>query len=196
MIDKWWAVTKRIVIKQSSNNGEILTCPGHSRAALLDSLHRSSGCAVLENDPQLGETLVQLQQGGKEALFRRQDGHIARGWDFAMQVEDHILTLHLSEDGIELGVVDHARRGVGSHTGRVTLDTSDASLLGLNDRLRGHGLMEIQRHEIVHIGLDGLQALLVLKRTVNGSHRRDQVRLVDNIQGYYVVPISKQQYKG
>lgn len=161
--------------------GRALTCSCNSRAALLDSLNRSSGGAVLENDPQLGETLVQLEQGWKEALLCRQNGHITRGRDFAVQVEDHILTLHLSEDGVELSVVDDARGGVSSNTSRVTLNASDAALLGIDDGLGRHGLMEIQRHEIVHIRLDGLETLLVLKRAVNGGHGRDQVRLVKDI---------------
>lgn len=160
----------------------VLTCSGNSRATLLDSLNRSGGGAVLENDPQLGKFLVQLEQGWQEALLCCQNGHIALGWDFTVQVEDHILTLHLSEDGVELSVVDDARGGVSSDTGRVTLDASDAALLGIDDGLRGDSLMEIQRHEIVHIGLNGLQTLLVLKRAVNGGHGRDQVRLVKDIQ--------------
>lgn len=94
-----------------------------------------------------------------------------------MQVQNHLLLLHLCEHGIELGIVDDTGGGVGRHTGRVTLDTGDAALLSFDNGFRGHGLVEVQRHEEVHIGLESLQALLVVQGTVDGGNGWHQVRL-------------------
>lgn len=111
---------------------------------------------MLQDNPKFGELLVQLQKGGKEALLCRQHGHIALGGDLSVQVKDYALTLHLRKYGIELRVVDDTSRGVGSYTRRVTLNTGDTALLGIDDGFRRNSLVEVKRHEEIYVGLNGL----------------------------------------
>lgn len=146
--------------------------------ALLHSIHSRSSGTVLQNDAQLGELGVQLKELGKESLLRGQHGHVPARGTFSVQIQNHILPLHLLENGVKLRVVDHAGRGVGRHTGRVTLDTNNATLLGFNDGLRGHGLVKVQRHKEVDIRLEGLEALLVVQSTVDGRDGWHKVGLL------------------
>lgn len=127
---------------------------------------------------------MQLQQGGKEALLRRQDSYIASGRDLSVKIQNHVLTLHLCKNRVKLGVIHHARGRVGGNACWVALDTGDAALLGFDDGLRGHGLVEVQRHEEVHIGFNGLQALLVVERAVDSCHWRHQVGLNLSFQSH------------
>lgn len=46
-----------------------VTCSCNSRAAFLDSLDCGGGGTVLQDNPKLGELLVQLQKGGKKPLL-------------------------------------------------------------------------------------------------------------------------------
>lgn len=94
-----------------------------------------------------------------------------------MQIEDHVLTLHLRKDGVEGSIVDDAGARVGGHAGWVALDTGDTALLGLADGLGSDGLVQVQRHEVVDIGFEGLEALLVIQSAVDGRDGRDQVGL-------------------
>lgn len=150
---------------------------GNGRATLLDSLDGSRSGAVLQDDAELGELGMQLSQFGQEPLLGRQDRHVTLGGSLTVEVQDQALTLHLGEDGIEGSVVDHAGARVGRHTGGVALDTGDAALLGLDDGLGGDRLVQVEGHEVVDIGLNGLQALLVVEGMVDGRDRRDQVGL-------------------
>lgn len=63
----------------------------------------------------------------------------------------------------------HAR-GVGFHA-------RDASGFCLADHLGRDVLVQVQRHQVVNIGLDGAQALAVLQGCFDGSHGRDKVGL-------------------
>lgn len=94
-----------------------------------------------------------------------------------MQVEDHVLTLHLRENGVEGCVVDDAGARIGGHAGRVALDAGDTALLSLDDGLGCDGFVQVQRHEVVDVRLEGLQALLVVQSTVDGRDGRNQVGL-------------------
>jgi hypothetical protein len=49
----------------------------------------------------------------------------------------------------------------GSNTSWVRLYTRDTRLLRLTDDLWGDGLMQIQRHEVVYIWLDGAETVPV-----------------------------------
>lgn len=127
----------------------------NSRTTFLDGFDGGSGSAMLQDDAKLGEALVQLEQGGKETFLGRQDGHVTLRRHFTVKVEDHVLTLHFGEHGVELGVVDDARGGVGGHARGVALDAGDALLLRFDDGLRGHRLVEVEGHEVVDIGFNG-----------------------------------------
>lgn len=148
---------------------------------LFDSLDSRSGGAVLQDDAELGELGMELSQNGQEPLLRGQDRHVASGGALAVQVQNQSLTLHLSEDRVERRVVDHAGARVGGYTGRVALDSGDTALLGFNDGLRGDCLVQIQRHEVVDIGLNGLQALLVVQGMVDGGDGGHQVGLRNRV---------------
>lgn len=146
-------------------------------SALLDSLDSRRGGAVLQDNAELGELGVQLSQDGQEPLLRRQHRDIALGGSLTVEVQDQTLTLHLGEDRIEGGVVDNAGARVGRHTSGVALDTGDAALLSLDDGLGGDRLVQVKGHEVVDIGLDSLQALLVVEGMVDGRDGWDQVGL-------------------
>jgi hypothetical protein len=165
------------------------------RTALLHSLHSRSSGTVLQNDAQLGELGVQLKELGNESLLRGQHCHVTSRRTFSVQIQNHILSFHFLENGVELRVVDHAGRGVGRHTSWVTLDTNNAALLGFNDGLRGHGLVQIQRHKEVDIRLKGLEALLVVQSTVDGRDRWHKVGLLSvldiALKTGFVSPIKK-----
>lgn len=87
-----------------------------------------------------------------------------------MKIEDHVLPFHLRKDGVEYRIVHHSRGRIGGDTGRIALHTGDASLLSLDNGLRGDALVEVQRHQVVYIRLNGLQAGFVFQRTVDGGH--------------------------
>lgn len=72
---------------------------------------------MLEHDPQLGEPLIQHLQRGQELLFgvKIGDSRPRGAGDFAVQVEHHVLLLHLGEDREEVIVGAHAGGGVGRH---------------------------------------------------------------------------------
>lgn len=169
-----WVASPRV-----DDNGQVMGSDGtgDGGSAFLDSLDSRRGGAVLQDDAELGELGVQLSQDGQEPLFRRQNRDIALGWGLAVEVQDQTLTLHLGEDRIEGSVVDDAGARVGGHTGRVALDTGDAALLSLDDGLGGDRLMQVKGHKVVDIGLNSLQALLVVEGMLDSRDGRDQVGL-------------------
>lgn len=105
-----------------------------------------------------------------------------------MEVQNQALTLHLREDRIKGGIVDNAGARVGRDTGRVALDTGDAALLGLDNGLGGDRLVQVEGHEVVDVGLNGLQTLLVVEGMVDGRDGRDQVGLL-RAKCYIAAPI-------
>lgn len=120
-------------------------CGRNRGTACLDRLGRRGGGAVLEDDPQLGETLVQVLELGQEGLFGGQDGDVVccRTGDFAVEVQDHVLALHLGEDGVEGLVAYDAGAGVCGYSGWVGFDTRDACGDSLLDNLWGDGFVEV-----------------------------------------------------
>ena len=99
-----------------------------------------------------------------------------------MQVEDHVLTLHLLEDRVESLVGNNTSGRVSGHASRVRLDASDAGLLGLDNSLRRDVGVEVERHEESDIRRQTLQALLVLESMLRSRDRRNQVWLQANCQ--------------
>lgn len=73
----------------------------NGRSALPDSFD-SCGCgAVLEDNSQLGEALVELEKSRQEGLLGcNAVGDDAR--DFAMDVENHVVLLHGFKGGVEV----------------------------------------------------------------------------------------------
>lgn len=123
-----------------NGEAEVMGCEGggDGRAAGLDGFDGGFGSAVLEDDAKLGKALVKFQQGGQEGSFCVQycDVRSSGRGCLAVQVQDHVLALHLLEDGVEGLVRYNAGGRVGGHTGRVGLNSSDAGLLCLDDSLR------------------------------------------------------------
>lgn len=87
-----------------------------------DCLEGSSCAAVLENDAELGELLVEGPESGEEGRFSVEDrdggavlggvGVRRGGGHFAVEVEDHVLLFHLCKHRVEGFVVHNARGGV------------------------------------------------------------------------------------
>lgn len=94
-----------------------------------------------------------------------------------MQVENHVLTLHLFEDRVESFVRNNAGSGVGGHASWVRLDASNAGFLCLNNSLRRDVGVKVERHEESDIRRQTLQALLVLESMLRSRDRRNQVWL-------------------
>ena len=94
-----------------------------------------------------------------------------------MEVEDHVLTLHLLKDRVEGLVGDNAGRRVGGHAGRVGFNSSDAGLLCLDDGLRSDVWVQVERHEESDIWGQALQAFLVVQSVLRSRDRRNQVGL-------------------
>lgn len=72
----------------------------HSRPAGLDRLNGCRSGAVLQDDPKVGEALVNILQSRQESLLvgasLRHDA-----WDLAVDVENKVVLLHGREDGVE-----------------------------------------------------------------------------------------------
>lgn len=82
---------------------------------------------------------------------------------FTVQVENHVLLLHFGENGVEGLVGEYARGRVSGDSCGVGFDTSDACLLCFDNHLRCDVLVQVQRDEVVDIGLDGAKAVPVLQ---------------------------------
>ena len=88
-------------------------------------------------------------------------------------------------------------RGSGCKTysrdaGGIRLDARDACLLGLADHLGCDGLVEVQRHEVVDIGLNGPQAVAVLDALLHAGDGRDEVWLARPSQwGFFQTGMDK-----
>lgn len=65
----------------------------------------------------------------------------------------------------------------GRHAGGIGLHARNTRLLCFADDFGCDGLVQVQRHQIVDVGLDGLQAVTVLQTLLHRSNRRHQVRL-------------------
>lgn len=65
----------------------------------------------------------------------------------------------------------------GGHACRVGLDACDAGGFGLADHLGRDGFVQVQRHEVVDVGLDGAEAVAVLETLLDCGDGRDQVGL-------------------
>lgn len=113
------------------------------------------------------------------------------GWDFAVEVEDHVLLFHLGEDWVEGLVGEDAGGGVGGHACGVRLDAGDACLLCLADDLWSDVLVQVQRHEVVDIGLNCSQALAVFESCLDRSNRRDKVGLSGESTLLYIIEDKK-----
>lgn len=166
---------ERVASPRVNDNGQVVgsDSTGDGGPALLDNFDSGCSSAVLQDDTELRELGVQLNQDGQEPLLRRQHGHVTLGGSLAVKVQDQTLALHLGENGIEGSVVDDAGARVGRHTGRVALDTGDAALLGLDNGLGRDRLVQVKGHEVVDIGLNGLQTLLIIEGMVDGRNWRD-----------------------
>ena len=73
-----------------------------------------------------------------------------------MEVEDHVLTFHFGEDGVESCVVHDAVVAVGGDAVGVGFDACDACLLRLLDRLGRDVGVEVEGHEECYIGFQCL----------------------------------------
>lgn len=102
----------------------MVRCDGASYrgATGADSLE-GGGCAtMLEDDAELGELLMEGPEGGEEGRFSVEDrdsgailgsmGMRGRGGHFSVEVENHVLLLHLCKYRVESLVIDDAGRGV------------------------------------------------------------------------------------
>ena len=173
------AEAERITGPRVDDDGKVVggDRTGDGGPALLDGLNGGGGGTVFQDDAEVGEPGVEIKQRGEESLLRRQHCHIALRRDLSMEVQHQPLALHLGKNGVELRIVDHARARVGGDTGGIALDSCDAALLGFDDGLWGDRLVQVQRHEVVDIGLNGLQPLLVVQGAVDGGNGRDQIGL-------------------
>lgn len=72
---------------------------------------------MLEDNPQLGELLIEHRERGKELFLGVHvgDARAGRAGDLAVEVEHHVVLFHLREDGEEFVIVADAGRGVGRH---------------------------------------------------------------------------------
>jgi hypothetical protein len=70
----------------------------------------------------------------------------------------------------------------GRDAGGIRLDASDACLLGLANHLGRDGLVEVQRHEVVDIGLNGTQTVAVLDTLLHAGDGWDEVWLARSSQ--------------
>ncbi|KAG2003952.1 hypothetical protein GB937_009317 [Aspergillus fischeri] len=112
--DGRYSVVSRTHINRYTRQGKHTR---NSRRAGADSLQGRLGTAVLEDNPQLGELLIEHLESGKELLFGVHVGDVraGRAGDLAVEVEDHVVLFHLREDGEEFVVIADAGRGVGGH---------------------------------------------------------------------------------
>lgn len=99
---------------------EVVRCDSRrdGRSARLDGLDSRGGCAVLEDDTEAGERLMESEEGGQELFLGGEDGDgcVCGGGELAVQVEDHVVLFHGGEDGVEDAVIYDSGRGVRGHT--------------------------------------------------------------------------------
>lgn len=94
-----------------------------------------------------------------------------------MQVQDHVLALHLLKNRVEGLVADDTGAAVCGYAGGVGLDARDTCGCGLLDHFGGDVLVQVQRHQEVDIGLNCLESLLVVQSVLNSGDWRYQVGL-------------------
>ena len=137
------------------------------------------GGAVLEDDAEAREGGVQGGEGGQEGGLGVEDGDVGAGGggQLAVQVQHEVVLLHGREHGVEGRVVDDARVGVGRDAGRIGLDGCDAGGGGGGDGRWRDGRVQVERHEVGDVGLDGGEALLVGQGLGDGRDRGDEVGL-------------------
>lgn len=126
--------------------------------ALPHRLNRRGGAAMLEDDAQSREVAMQFQERGEEGLFGVQNRDVPARGAFAMEIQHHVLALHLLEDGVVRLVVEDAGGRIGSDAGGVGLDADDAGGFGGGDGAGVDRRVEIERHEEGDGGGDGLEA--------------------------------------
>lgn len=138
----------KVVCKKKNPGREVLsrrrkessTRTSNSRPAGLNGIDSGSSRAVLQDDPEIGELCVQAMELGQEGLLERK---VLGGGDaghLSVQVEDHVMALHLGKHGRE-GLEEigaGASLGVGRHALRIHLDARDASGGGFGDDGGGH----------------------------------------------------------
>lgn len=80
-----------------------------------------------------------------------------------MNVEDHVLSLHFLEHGVELFVRHYALRGICCYSLRIGFDPTDASVLCFLYNFRCDTWVQVQRHQVGHIRFQFLEPPLVVK---------------------------------
>jgi hypothetical protein len=136
-------------------NGEVKVVGGDGSgnvgSAGLDSLDGGGSGAVLQDNAEVGETLVESLEGRKEGLLSVQDGGGLRRGGLSVDVEDHVALLHSGEDGVEGGVVDNSSLRVGGQSLGVRLDSGNLSGSGSGaDDIGGDLGGEVESHEEGH----------------------------------------------
>ena len=106
------AERKRVNLAHVPGQVEVVSSDGSSngRAASADGIQGGGSGAVLEDDAEVGELLVEPLQGGQEGLLVR----LALGddaGDLTVEVQDHVVLLHGGEGGVE--VVERGDTGLG-----------------------------------------------------------------------------------
>lgn len=96
--------------------------------AFLDGLNGGARGAVLQNDAELGEFLVQKLEGRQKLVLSVKHMDIMATGALTMQVKNKIVLLHGSKSRVEGLVAAHAMLRVGGDASRVAFDTSDAKL--------------------------------------------------------------------
>lgn len=145
-----------------------------TRLHCLDRIRRST---MLQHNLQLGELVVDRPQRGQETRLGVHDGNVflVVTGALAVDVEHEPFFLHGSEDGVKRLVAGHARLGVGRQALRVALDAHDAGLLGGADHVGRDALVEVERHEVGHGRVQGLEALVVGLGLGDGGHGGHEV---------------------
>lgn len=98
--------------------------------------------------------------------------------DLPMKVKNHPCLLHSGKDLVVRPVVLDPPVRVGGDTPRVALDALDARGARFADFIRRNGRVEVERHEILSFGGEGLERGLVLERALSRGDGRREVRLV------------------
>lgn len=96
-----------------------------------------------------------------------------------MQVENHIVFLHLREDGVESCVVYDAGGGVGRYPCGIRFYVCDSCGGGRGDGGGCDFWVEVQGHYVGDVWGEGLEALLVGKGGGDGGNWWDEVWLLE-----------------
>lgn len=92
-----------------------------------------------------------------------------------MEIEHHVLLFHLLEDWVVECVVHDAGGAVGRHAGGIAFHSCDACAFGFDYGFCSHGLVQVQSHQKLHVGLYGLELAVVNQGLFDRGDWRHQV---------------------